>query len=227
VKAIADFLVMLCPHPRTVGLILVSFLYLTIDLYQQVASLKAIWSTVSFWMLWLVFSFLDLLAFDLLYSQSHQRMDALNLSPVMEVAAMQFLATIGAYSILQSFTVQFAGRKVVDIQELVTRFRSKTLQMAAARLSSQTRENSRRLAARLRDVYKNDLLALNEDYSQIMTLAKMPRERILSDLAEYEGGEGTVREVFLSDLVMRMAIADPENSRGLLLRRRLHESTSR
>ncbi|HXP08457.1 MAG TPA: hypothetical protein VN828_08175 [Acidobacteriaceae bacterium] len=132
---------------------------------------------------------------------------------------MQFLATIGVYSILQSFTVQFAGRKVVDVQELVTRFRAKTLQLAAAKLASQSRERSRRLAAKLREIYKTDFQALREDYSQIMTLAKMPKERIIKDLTDYEESQGSAKDVLLSDLVMRMAIADPENSRGLYIRR--------
>jgi hypothetical protein len=201
------------------GLVLVSFLYLSIDLYQQVNSLKAIWSTVSFWMLWLVFSFLDLLAFDLLYTKSRDRIVSLTSSPFLGTAAMQFLATIGVYSILQSFTVQFAGRKVVDVQELVTRFRAKTLQLAAAKLASQSRERSRRLAAKLREIYKTDFQALREDYSQIMTLAKMPKERIIKDLTDYEESQGSAKDVLLSDLVMRMAIADPENSRGLYIRR--------
>lgn len=201
------------------GLVLVSFAYLTIDLYQQVNSLKAIWSTVSFWMLWLAFSFLDLLAFDLLYTKSRDRIVSLTSSPLLGTAAMQFLATIGVYSILQSFTVQFAGRKVVDVQELVTRFRAKTLQLAAAKLASQSREQSRRLAAKLRENYKTDFQALREDYSQIMTLAKMPKERIIRDLTDYEESEGSAKDVLLSDLVMRMAIADPENSRGLYIRR--------
>ena len=201
------------------GLVLVSFLYLSIDLYQQVNSLKAIWSTVSFWMLWLVFSFLDLLAFDLLYTKSRDRIVSLTSSPFLGTAAMQFLATIGVYSILQSFTVQFAGRKVVDAQELFTRFRAKTLQLAAAKLASQSRERSRRLAAKLREIYKTDFQALREDYSQIMTLAKMPKERIIKDLTDYEESQGSAKDVLLSDLVMRMAIADPENSRGLYIRR--------
>jgi hypothetical protein len=68
------------------GLVLVSFAYLTIDLYQQVNSLKAIWSTVSFWMLWLAFSFLDLLAFDLLYTKSRDRIVSLTSSPFLGVS---------------------------------------------------------------------------------------------------------------------------------------------
>ena len=52
-----------------------------------------------------------------------------------------------------------------------------------------------------------------------MTLAKMPKERIIKDLTDYEESQGSAKDVLLSDLVMRMAIADPENSRGLYIRR--------
>jgi hypothetical protein len=48
------------------GLWAVSLAYLTFDFYPQVSSFTAIWSTGSFWILWVVFTFLDSIAFAVL-----------------------------------------------------------------------------------------------------------------------------------------------------------------
>jgi hypothetical protein len=72
----------------------------------------------------------------------------------------------------------------------------------------------------LRAIYHSDLQAFSEDYSQIMALAKMPRDRIVLNLDSYKNSQGSERDALLNELVMRMAVADPDNVRELLSKRR-------
>ena len=120
-------------------------------------------TTPAFWILWLVFSFLNSLAFSLLSSTSVEHIKAAIHSPLLGVAAVQLLSTIGVYSILQSFTLQFAGQKVVDVEQLVSRFRGEALKAAAVRRTELKREQARSIAEGLRDLYKADPQALTED----------------------------------------------------------------
>jgi hypothetical protein len=91
------------------GLGVMSFVYLVLDIYPQVKSFKAIRSTQAFWVLWLVFSFLDSIAFGLVYHSARNQVRALIDPPALAVAALLLLSTVGVYSILQNFTVYFAG----------------------------------------------------------------------------------------------------------------------
>ena len=202
------------------GLLLMSLVYLTFDFYPQVSSFTAIWRTPAFWMLWVVFSFLDLLAFAILYERSLQNIQAMIRSHVLAIAALALVATIGVYSILQSFTFQFAGRKVIDVEEVITRFRASSLQSSVAKRASLSRQSARRLAEGLRAAYQPHLEALPADYFQIMTLARMARDRIAADLDRFQNSEGSEREALLNELVMRMAVADPENVREIIRKRR-------
>jgi hypothetical protein len=214
---VLDWLIARLPYE---GLLLMSLAYLTFDFYPQVSSLAAIWRNPAFWILWLVFSFLDLLAFGILYANSFAHLVVLIPSPILATAAIQFLATIGVYSVLQSFTLQFAGRKVVDVEELIARFRTAALQSSVAKRASLSRRHARKLAEGLRAIYHSDLQAFSEDYSQIMALAKMPRDRIVLNLDSYKNSQGSERDALLNELVMRMAVADPDNVRELLSKRR-------
>jgi len=201
------------------GLWVVSLAYLTFDFYPQVSSIAAIWSSLSFWMLWAVFTFLDTIAFAVLYGKSHQAISQIILAPLVATAAIQFLSTVGVYSILQSFTLQFAGKKVVDVEELMARFRGSALQAVGAKKASIERRQAGALAYDLRVIYKNDEQALSEDYSQVMSLANMKDERIAADIREFRNSTGEERDAQLSKLAMRMARADPESVRGILKKR--------
>jgi hypothetical protein len=198
---------------------IVSLAYLTFDFYPQVSSIAAIWSTFSFWMLWAVFTFLDTIAFAILYEKSHQAISQIIFAPLVAKATIQFLSTIGVYSILQSFTLQFAGKKVVDVEDLIARFRGSALQAVSAKKASIERRQAGALAHDLRAIYRADEQALGEDYSQVMSLASMKEERIAFDIGEYHKSAGAERDVQLSKLAMRMARADPESVRAILKKR--------
>jgi hypothetical protein len=199
---------------------LVSLLYLTIDFYPQVPSLLAIWKTPPFWMLWLVFSFLNTIAFSIIDEKSHSAVLTVVNAPLVAAAAIQFLSTIGVYSVLQSFSLQFAGKKVVDIEELVARFRTSALQAAAAKRATLDGRTARKLAEELRSVYRSNFQALSEDYGLVMSLAKMPRDRIISGLERYNTSEGAERDALLNELTTRMAVADRQGVREILAKRR-------
>jgi len=202
------------------GLWVVSLAYLTLDFYPEVPSLAAIWRTSSFWMLWAVFSFLDTIAFSGLYGKSYASVQSVITAPLVATAAIQLLSTIGVYSILQSLTLQFAGKKVIDVEELLSRFRSRALQDATAKKANLEKRRAGNMADTLRAIYKDDLQALSEDYSQVMSVVNMPRARIVSTVDQYKSSQGSDRDALLSELAMRMAVADPESVRGILRRRR-------
>jgi hypothetical protein len=107
-----DWLIAVRPY---LGLWAMSLAYLVFDFFPQVSSLQAILSTAAFWILWIVFGFLNSIAFSLLYSSSLSHVKALVQAPNLATATVQLLSTVGVYSVLQSFTLQFAGQKVVDI----------------------------------------------------------------------------------------------------------------
>jgi len=203
------------------GLWAVSLFYLTLDFYPEVPSLSAVWRTPSFWMLWAVFSFLDTIAFAVLYEKSHVFVESWIPEPLVSTAAIQFLSTIGVYSILQSFSLNFAGKKIIDVEQLVTRFRSSALQDATSKKTMLEHRRAGSLADRLRAVYKDDFRALSEDYSQVMSGVNMPRARIVSTVDQYKNSQGSDRDALLSELAMRMAVADPESVSGILRRKRI------
>ncbi len=197
-----------------------SLVYLVFDFYPQVSSLQAILTTPAFWILALVFGFLNSIAFSLLYASSLDHVRALVHAPHLAVATVQLLSTIGVYSVLQSFTLQFAGQKVIDVEQLVARFRAAALKDAALRRALLKRKAARWVAGELRPIYKADPEALTEDYLQIMNLAGLKMDRIRNQLHAYSISEGLERESILTELVMRMALTDRESARSALAERR-------
>jgi len=202
------------------GLLAMSLVYLVFDFFPQVSSVRAILLTPAFWILWVVFSFLDLLAFSLVYQRSFQHVNALIPARGLAIAAVQFLATIGVYSILQSFTIQFAGQKVIDVQQLVSRFRAKALEASVAKNAMLARQYARWIAGGLREIYKADTQALTEDYSQIMSLAGLSNDRINTQLGSYINSVDLERDTLLTELVMRIAVTDKESALRLLSKRK-------
>ncbi len=202
------------------GLWAMSLAYLVCDFFPQIQSVAAILTTPAFWILWAVFGFLNAIAFGLLSTRDSAPVAAIINAPHLALAAVQFLSTIGVYSVLQSFSLQFAGQRVVDVEKLVASFRAEALEAARARKVALDRGRAGSIEAGLRSIYKNDFQALTEDYTQVMHLAGLKVETIEAQFNAYTQSAGLERELRLTELVMRIPVTDMENARRLLKRRR-------
>ena len=203
-----------------VGLWLMSLAYLLLDFFPQVESVEAIFTTSSFWLLWLVFGFLNSIAFGILSSSSSGHVQSLIREPILATAAVELLSTIGVYSLLQSFNIQLGGQKVVDLERLISGFRAGALRACVARKTTLERESLGLVAEKLREIYKKDLKGLREDYAQIMSLARLKTDRIRIDLNTLDSSDGLERETVLTGLIMRMVLTDAKGARRLLIKRR-------
>jgi hypothetical protein len=137
-----------------------TLVYLVIDIYPSVKSFGAIVRTFSFWLLWIIFSLLNVIAWSALQLAAKDRIYGVLHDQAITSVVIVILSTLCTLTILQSLSIKIADYKFIDVSLLLESFRRTVLSDIGDRLAQNTRRSQQRYADRLLRKYQNNLQGL-------------------------------------------------------------------
>lgn len=189
---------------------LATLVYLVVDCYPSVKSFRAIFKTVSFHVLWLVFVVLNFIGWAVLVVAAKQKLTEVIGSPVMANLALVILSTLSTLTLLQSLTLKIADYKFLDLGAILERFRGIVLADIGWNVTQLARKREQKLVRRMTAKFDKDLLGLRNEYAQIMSFGGQDLTAIGNDLAQLEQQADTNKLSFRALLAARMVKADPD-----------------
>jgi hypothetical protein len=186
--------------------------YLLLDLYTVINSLAALLRSFSFWLLWLVFTILNLVALLVFQKTALKVLEPVGAGPIPTDLLIVFFTTIGTFSILQSFTLRFGDYRPVDLQKMFENLRTSVLTEAAQKKLEAAKSRKLRLARQLTAFYEQNPQAIDADYERLMNFGSRPPTRITSEIAAAAANpRGKI-----PTLVNTMVLADEAGARNAL-----------
>lgn len=192
-----------------------TLVYLTVDIYPSIKSFSAIAVTVSFWLLWTVFSVLNVIAWAAIRSVAYQRIRTLLADDTLAGLVIVILSTLCTLTILQSLTVKIAEYKFVDVGAVLENFRKSVLSDISERLAQITRLRQQRCADKLRKHYENDAQALRDAYADVMSFGGRTLQQIGAELAALTAAAAANDLSVERELASRIAKTDLPRAREL------------
>ena len=196
-------------------IILVSLLYLFLDIYPQVKSFRAMLTTGSFLVLWATFSILTGIAYFFLITTSDAKVQSL-VGPAGAKLAIILLAALMGATVLQSLSLKISDVKIVNLQALLDGYRGQVL----ADITKQNSQIERRSAFRLEDElskkFENKVGELAEHYSQLLISTRQTSESAAQLVSAIEPDANRLRISQVRLLAGRIARLDPDRGRQLL-----------
>src|SRR5258707_8305661 len=95
------------------GVGLATLVYLIVDIYPSIKSLEAIITTKTFWILWLIFTIINEIAWGILQVSAAEKIKAMVPQDHPELVGLIIiiLSTLCTLTILQSLTIKIADQK--------------------------------------------------------------------------------------------------------------------
>ena len=193
-----------------------TLVYLLLDIYPSIKSFKAIWKTGSFWLLWMVFVVLNLIAWGALeVAVGAKAKDWVGRSELASLLLV-VLATLGTVTMLQSFTLKAADVKVVDIGSLVENFRQAVLAAVAQTIAILRKREEQRLAGRLAREFEGNVAQLRVHYHTAFSFGGTTTVQIGDQLTQLELDAKKVGLPFEQLLAVDIVKADIELAKSLV-----------
>ena len=148
-------------------IVLVSLLYLFLDIYPAVKSFRAMLTTASFLLLWATFSILTGVAYFFLMTTSVAKVQNL-VGPTGTKLTIIFLAALMGATVLQSLSLKISDVKIVNLQALLDGYRGQVLADITKRNSQIERLSAFRLGDQLSKEFQNNVNDLAAEYSQLL-----------------------------------------------------------
>jgi hypothetical protein len=135
-------------------ILLISLLYLLLDLYPQVKSFRATLSTTSFLLLWGMFSILTGIAYFFLMTTSSTSIQSM-VGPVGTKLTVIILASLMGVTVLQSLSLKVSEVKILNLEALLNSYRGQVLADITKRNARNERLRAMRLEDRLAEKFRN------------------------------------------------------------------------
>jgi len=168
------------------ALTLATLVYLLLDIYPSVRSFGAILRTGSFWLLWLVFVVLNLIAWGAIEVAIGTKAAAWVGRKDLADLLMIVLATLGTITVLQSFTLKAADVKVIDVGPLVDNYRRAVLAGVADKVRDIRRRKEQQIALAVAAKFSGKIPALRDHYHTAFSFGGKTTSQITADLTKLE-----------------------------------------
>jgi hypothetical protein len=196
-------------------IVLVSLLYLFLDIYPAVKSFRAMLTTASFLLLWATFSVLTGIAYFFLITTSVANVQSL-VGPIGTKLTIIFLAALMGATILQSLSLKISDVKIVNLQALLDGYRGQVLADITKRNSQIEQLSAFRLGDQLAKKFQNNVNELAEEYSQLLLFTGQTKTSAAQFVAAIEQ-EATDLKISKVKLISgRIARLDGARGRQLL-----------
>lgn len=199
-----------------IALAVATLVYLLLDIYPRVKSFWAIGKTGSFWLLWIVFVFLNLIAWGGLEVAVGAKAKAWVGRPELAALLLIVLATLGTVTLLQSFTLKAADVKVVDMGSLVDNYRQAVLAAVAQNMMILCRQTEQKVALALAKKFLGNIQQLRSHYHCVFSFGGATTAQIGTDLNQLQQDAQAAGLAFEQILAERIVKADLPYARSLL-----------
>lgn len=193
-----------------------TLIYLLIDIYPAVRSFMAIMRTFSFWLMWLIFSILNLIAWAALKLATGEKIKTMLNNDELTAVALVILSTLSTLTIMQSLTVKIADLKFIDLGQLLEGYRRTVLADISKCVLLETQRGELSLARQLNDKYGKLTQVLRDEYASVMLIGGRTAADIGAELQALEKEAKASNLTFENILVQRLVKADMERARQLL-----------
>lgn len=191
-----------------------TLVYLLIDTYPIVKSIRATVLTMSFWLLAVLFTVLNIIAFGALNITMGGKMVGW-VGPQASSVAMVLLSTLGTIGILQSLTLKIADYKFMDIGKLVDGLKGRVLEDIAKNSADRQRMLAMSVADKLFERFGANTSALRNEFASIMGFTGQTTAQISAELAGLEAECRASNLSFTMALSRRIAQMDVQRARNL------------
>ncbi len=192
---------------------MVSLLFLFLDIYPQVKSFRAMLSTGSFLLLWLVFSGLVGVAYLFLMKTSVGNIEAYVGGTGTKLTAIILSAVMGA-TIIQSLSLKISEIKIVNLQGLLDDYRRQVLEDITKRNSRIERRRAFLLGDQLVERFANHSDELRQEYCQILLFTIPEDAENMHQRIEKDATAMKIDSVKL--IAIRLARTDSDRAKQLL-----------
>lgn len=159
-----------------------TLIYLLVDVYLTTKTFTAIFKTAAFFLLWLVYAILALLAYGAIQVAAGDKLLAFVGHPQLARLFQVLLAVGGALTIFQSFTVKIADFKVLDLGQVVDRFRASVYSAIGEQVVNERKRRDRSLAEKLAVRFETTPDRLRDELNSLLQFAGIDGPEIITRL---------------------------------------------
>lgn len=191
-----------------------TLVYLLIDTYPIVKTFRDTLSTGSFWLLVVLFTVLNMVAFGALKITSASQILAW-VGPEASTMALVLLSTLGTIGILQSLTLKIADYKFIDLGALVDGLRGRVLEDIARHSADRQRMRAMKVADRLHSTFGTNISILRDECASAMAFGGQSSAQITDELTRLESESTASNLTFSKALSRRIAQIDLQRAEQL------------
>jgi len=164
-----------------VGVPLATLLYVVLDVYGVIGSFAALLRSVSFWLLWLLFTILNSVSFVILRHASG-KFGGQTLSEPSSSLLLLFFSTVGTFSVIQSYSLRFGDYKAIDLEQFFANLRAGLLSEAASKKADLARARKVKLGGMLASFYERHPSLIDNDYDRLMMSISRTQAQITDEI---------------------------------------------
>jgi hypothetical protein len=195
--------------------ILVSLLYLFLDIYPSVKSFRAMLTTASFIVLWASFSALTGIAYFFLTTTSLSNVQGL-VGPTGAKPTIILLAALMGSTILQSLSLKISDVKIINLQTLLDGYRGSVLADITRKNSEDEKLFAYRLSDKLAEKFKGRESDLFGEYSQLLLLTGQTAASAAQIISATENEVSALRISRVKHIAAKIVRLDPLRAKQLL-----------
>jgi len=193
-----------------------TLIYLLIDVYLTTKTYKAIFATGAFYLLWLVYAVLALLAYGMVQVAAGDRLLAFVGHPQLAHLFQVLLAVGGALTVFQSFTVKISNFKVVDLGQFVDQYRASVYSAITEEVVRQRKRRDQALAERLATKYGDMGDRLRDELNSLLQLAGVDGPDIVTKLQGIQAHANATGTSVVRGYATAVVLIDPQRAADLL-----------
>ncbi len=176
----------MAPYSLTWPIILLAasaLLYLLLDMFLLSKRFLEIFQTAAFYLLWIVYTILALIAYGAIRVSSMTKIQNFVEHPQIAQALLLTLSVLAALTVVPSFSLKLSDFKIIDVGQLVDRFRAAVYSAITDRVLENRRADGQASAAALARKFAGKAGDLRNELATLLQLAGEPPANITARLA--------------------------------------------
>jgi hypothetical protein len=165
-----------------IAVVVSAILFLIVDNYLQVKSLKALLRATSFYLLAIIFVVLNIISYGGMSLAFGSKFDKVLGSAAF--LAVVVVSTLGTVGFLQSLSLKAAGHKFIDAEKIIEAYKARVLDEATKKFAESENQKASDLADKVQEAYAGNYAILRTDYFQVMKTSGRKEADIEKDLQE-------------------------------------------
>ena len=205
--------------PSVAGLVcvvLAVLVYLIIDLSPLVpGSVLSLFRNLGFWILYFILCVLTFLAYGVLKTTAGAKI-ANAFGPEFATLATIVLAVLSSLTVVQSFSLKIADAKILDVQEILQKFRIRVLANISKDNARMEARKRMLLADKLYARFNDDVKSLRQEYATVLEQSGISPSEIAKSLVDCEHEATGADLSFARQLAQKITNVNPDRAQDLV-----------